>query len=331
MGLDKVEHSMRVEVPTLDHYRLHWTPGPGVRMGGMWVSGIVTDDSGQDYLGLRGLSDFVPGMTHTVSPFCGFRALQKSLVDDPPHLFAEYSNHDWFEPLTYDEDDGSATLAYPSGRLTRDEAGLHWYDADGRWELHGRTVSKIFTVHVPRQDGIEHEVYYRHELLKATGHVEGTPVEGYLHQDFCYGPPGMTYTQLPIARQLEGLWFSWIHEDADGQVGGGCFWSGRGGLDFQPGYVLVDGETTAHDDFDAKLTLTDGGLPEAMRIDVAGHRFDITFDSLAGPLHTKGYVHGTSLRRQPVRSWCWIEYAEVLLSPEILDATGQQFALAWAR
>ena len=85
--LNKVDYEMHLESPTLDHYRLSWVPDAGVRLAGMWASGIVTDASGQNYLGLRGWSDYIPGMTHTVSPFCGFRSLRKSLYDDPPHLF----------------------------------------------------------------------------------------------------------------------------------------------------------------------------------------------------------------------------------------------------
>ena len=50
-------------------------------------------------------------------------------------------------------------------------------DASGRWELYGTTISDIFVVHVPVQDGVDQEVYYRHELLKATGTVDGKRVE----------------------------------------------------------------------------------------------------------------------------------------------------------
>jgi hypothetical protein len=322
---------MYLETPTLDHYRLDWTPSQDVRLGGMWIPGIVTDGSSQTYLGLRGFNDFIPGMTHTVSPFCGFRALRKDLYEDPPHLFSEYSHHDWFEPFEYEDTDGRLTMSYDSGRLQRDGDGLHWYDADARWELHGETISKIFVLHVPRQDGIENEVYYRHELLKAHGTVSGNSVEGYLHQDYCYGPPGFTYTQLPIARQLEGLWVSWIHEYTDGEVGGGCFWQGRDSSDFSPGYLLHNGITTVHGDVGAKLSANDDGKPTSMRVDIGGQWFDFTFESVAGPLHMMGRLASSSSGKEAVRSWCWIEYPNGMLSPEILDLIGQKYHLAWAR
>lgn len=328
---EPIDYEMYLETPTLDHYRLDWTPSQDVRLGGMWIPGIVTDGSSQTYLGLRGFNDFIPGMTHTVSPFCGFRALRKDLYEDPPHLFSEYSHHDWFEPFEYEDTDGQLTMSYDSGRLQRDGDGLHWYDADARWELHGETISKIFVLHVPRQDGIENEVYYRHELLKAHGTISGMSVEGYLHQDYCYGPPGFTYTQLPIARQLEGLWVSWIHEYADGEVGGGCFWQGRDSSDFSPGYLLHNGITTVHGDVGAKLSANDDGKPTSIRVDIGGQWFDFTFESVAGPLHMMGRLASSSSGKEAIRSWCWIEYPNGMLSPEILDLIGQKYHLAWAR
>jgi len=330
MSLDQIDFEVYLETPSMDHYRVDWVPRPGVQLSGMWVPAVVTGASGQDYLGVRGWSDFIVGMTHTVSPFCGFRALQPSLNGDPPHLFVEYSKHDWFEPYQYvDRGDGVA-LTYDSGRLHRDEAGCHWYDADGRWELHGETISKIFVVHVPEQEGIDREVYYRHELLRAHGTVDGDTVGGYLHQDFAYGPPGTTYTDLPIARLLEGMWVSWIHEHTDGSVGGGCFWQGRDELEFGPGYLLRDGETTAHRDVHADLSLNQDGKPYAMQVEIGGEIFRFDLDTTAGPLHYFGRLASATTGDDVARSWCWIEYAQGLLSPEILDAAGERFALVRA-
>lgn len=36
---------------------------------------MVSDEAGRNYWGLRGTDDFVTGMTHVVSPVCGFRSL----------------------------------------------------------------------------------------------------------------------------------------------------------------------------------------------------------------------------------------------------------------
>jgi hypothetical protein len=186
-------------------------------------------------------------MTHVVSPICGFRLLASDFNTPADHLFSEYSTIDWFEPLTYIASAEQVQTFYPSGRIERDDEGFHWYDASGRWEIHGNTVSAVVLTHVPTQDELaDNDVYYRHELMHVTGSIDGVDVSGYAHQDFAYGPDGLIYTELPIARNLQGMWMSWLHEYDDGTVGGGSFWQGRSGLDFGPGYQLRDGRTSAH-------------------------------------------------------------------------------------
>jgi hypothetical protein len=140
----------------------------------------------------------------------------------------------------------------------------------------------------------------------------------------------MTYTQLPIARQLEDMWVSWIHENATGDFGGGCFWQGRDGLDFNPGYLLHEGTTSTHSDVSAQLTFNEDHMPTAMHVEIGDHWFDFVFESVAGPLHMLGRLVESSLPTPPVRSWCWIEYAEGMLSPEILDLTTERFRLVWS-
>ncbi|RYZ02812.1 MAG: hypothetical protein EOO24_14160, partial [Comamonadaceae bacterium] len=90
--------------------------------------------------------------------------------------------------------------------------------------MHGKTISDVFVVHVPAQPGVDCDIYYRHELVKATGTIDGVAVEGYLHQDYAYAPDGRVYTETAIPRLLQGMWVSWVHELADGSLGGGCFW-----------------------------------------------------------------------------------------------------------
>lgn len=113
-------------------------------LAGIWLGAVVSDESGQTYWGLRGLDDFVIGMTHVVSPVCGFRSLPKTLESDPPHLFDEYASIDWFEPFEYSENGDTTQLLYTSGRIARDADGLHWYDASGRWEIHGGSPLHVF-------------------------------------------------------------------------------------------------------------------------------------------------------------------------------------------
>ena len=322
---------VRTQPSTLDHYRRDWTPDPGVALAGTWIGAVVNDATGQTYWGLRGADDFLTGMTHTVSPITGFKNLPPSFDPDPPHLFSEYSTIDWFEPMEYLDSGDKIQLSYGSGRIERDDDGLHWYDASGRWEMHGTNVTDIFTEHVPTQDGIADEVYYRHELMAATGSIEGVAVSGYLHQDYAYGPAGKMYPELPIARQLQGMWVSWLHEYPDGQWGGGSFWQGRDGQVFGPGYVLKDGVTTAQDDIVATPTFNDAGQMTALQATIGSDSYTFTFDTAGSYIHFFGQLTDSSLPNRPARSWCWVEYAGGMLTPEILDLMMVRFRLARSR
>lgn len=328
---EKIDFTVRRDTPSLDHYRREWTPGPGVALAGMWLAAVVTDASGQYYVGIRGADDMIPGMTHTVTPIVDFRALQRRLDADPPHLFDEYSTLDWFEPLQYADSGQQLQLSYDSGRIERDADGCHWYDASGRWEMHGKTVSDVFVVQVPAQQGVEDEVYYRHELVKATGTIGDVAVEGYVHQDYAYGPPGTTYSDLPIVRQLQGMWVSWLHEYSDGELGGGCFWQGRDGLRFGPGYQLKGGTTTVHDDISATPSFNEGGKIVGLDVSIGDDSYSFVFDMNGSPLHVFGRLVASSSGKEAARSWCWVEYAGGMLTPEILDLVMQKYDLARGR
>ena len=326
--LKPVDFEVIRQTPSLAHYRRGWVPSPGMGLAGVWLGAVVGDASGQNYWGVRGCDDFVTGMTHVVSPVCGFRSLPKDLGIDAPHLYPEYSTLDWFEPLQYIDDGKTVQLSYPSGRIERDANEFHWYDASNRWEIHGRTVSDIVFTHVPTQDGIDDDVYYRHELMYATGRVDGVEVSGYAHQDFAYGPPKKVYTELPIARHLQGMWVSWLHEFDDGQLGGGSFWQGREGVDFGPGYQLKNGVTTVHKDIVAEPTFNQDGRMTTLDATIGADSYTFTFESGGSPLHVFGSVVKTSSGVQPARSWCWVEYTGNMLTPELLDAATAMFALA---
>lgn len=329
--VEQVEFEVVRQTPTLDHYRRQWVPAPGLGLAGIWIGAVVSDEEGRDYWGVRGCEDFLTGMTHVVSPVCGFRSLQKGLDVDAPHLFGEYATLDWFEPMQYRDGGDAVQMAYPSGRIERDTEGFHWYDASNRWELHGRTVSDVVLTHVPVQDGIADDVYYRHELMYVTGKIDGFEVSGYAHQDFAYGPPGMIYTELPIARHLQGMWVSWLHESADGELGGGSFWQGRDGVSFGPGYQLKDGVTSVHTDVVANPTFDDAAKMTNLDVTIGSDSYTFDFEACGSPIHFFGPLARNSTGKAPVRSWCWVEYAGGLLTPELLDAANSMYAMARAR
>lgn len=329
--MERIDFEVLREKPTLDHYRREWRPAPNVGVAGMWMGAVLTDKAGQYYFGLRGADDFVPGMVHTVLPICGFRKLERTLDAQAPHLFDAYSTLDWFEPLEYADDGDKLTLKFLSGRIEHDADGLHWYDASGRWELHGKTISDVVCIHAPKQEGVAMEFYYRHELLMVTGHIDGIEVSGHLHLDYAYGPPGTIYSELPIARDLQGMWVSWVHEYADGRLGGGFFWQGRGALEFGPGHLLKDGVTTAHKDVVARPTVNEKGQLTALDFDIGGSNYQFDLNMAGSPIHFFGQIVQDSAGELPARSWCWVEYPEGKLSPAYLDIGVARVKLARGR
>ena len=327
----RIDFNLRTMPPSLDLHRRDWVPEDGAGLAGSWLGAVVSDAAGQDYLGLRGTDDSIPGMTHVATPFCGFRSLARNFDGMPPHLYNEYAVIDGYEPIQVTESGDRIETTYPSGRIARDEDGLHWHDASGRWDLHARTVSDVVIIHVPVQEGVKDEVFYRHELMLATGTVNGVEVSGYAHQDFAYGPPGLLYPELPIVRHLQGMWVSWLHEDTDGTLGGGCFWQGRGDLDFGPGYQLKDGVTTTHDDVVAKPAFNAEQKLVELDVSFGSDEYSFAFDTAGSPIHYFGQVTRAPSGKVPSRSWCWVEYAGDMLGPELLDMMIKQFDLARGR
>lgn len=328
---NRIEFDVSRIEPLLDLYRREGRPEAGTGLAGTWLGAVVSDATGQDYLGLRGADDSVPGMTHVATPFCGFRSLKRNFNGMPPHLFADYAVIDGYEPIQVEQTADHIQTTYQSGRILRNADGLHWFDASGRWELHAKTVSDVVIIHVPKQEGVDSEVYYRHELMLATGMINGVKVSGYAHQDFAYGPPGTVYAELPIVRSLQGMWVSWLHEDADGRPGGGCFWQGRGDIDFGPGYILTDGVTTVHHDVKATPTFNADGKMVQLEAAFGGDSYAFAFDTAGSLIHYFGRLTGTSTGAVPTRSWCWVEYAGDMLGPELMDMMMRQFDLARGR
>lgn len=314
--------------PSLALHRREWTPAAAVGLAGSWVGAVVTDGEGNRYWGVRGCDDFVPGMTHVVSPICGFKRLPDSLDGEPVHLFEEYSALDWFEPLQYSDSGDVVQLTYPSGRITRDANTFAWSDGCGRWHLQGRTISDIAITHVPAQAGVDGEVYYRHELMHVSGTVGGRSVSGYAHQDFAYGPPGAIYTELAIAQLYQGMWVSWLHEESDGQLSGGSFWQGRTGIDFGPGYRVDDGITIVCENVSTTPRFNESGRIVELTVRMDQRRFDFEFDTSGSPLHVFGSLTGRATGGSGGRSWCWVEYTGDLMTPELLDAANSVYALA---
>lgn len=124
------------------------------------------------------------------------------------------------------------------------------------------------------------------------------------------------------------MWVSWLHEHADGELGGGSFWQGKHGLAFGPGYQFKNGITTVYKDIVAKPGFDEAGQLVTLDTSIGSDSYSFAFDAAGSPLHFFGPLTSSSSGATPARSWCWVEYAGGMLTPEILDLTMLPFRLA---
>jgi len=152
------------------------------------------------------------------------------------------------------------------------------------------------------------------------------PVEGYIHQDYSYAPGGKVWTETTIPRLIQRIWVSWVHEFEDGELGGGCFWQGRK-HPFGPGYQVKDGVTTVHDDVVARPSFdTDNHLSTLdITIGETSYRFE-TF-AKSSRIHYVARLAISSLEKQPIKSWCWIEQTGSFMTGDYLDEALKPFRI----
>src|SRR6201999_4044221 len=122
----------------------------------------------------------------------------------------------------------------------------------GRLELTAERLGQVCTVWVPEQDGYEYPQTLRSHLGKATGTLDGEPVEGLFMLDYIYSFPHAMWTEMGMLTKLHNLWMNWLVEYEDGTLGGGDAWRGRPGNGFAAAHHYVDGKSVARSD--AKIT-----------------------------------------------------------------------------
>jgi hypothetical protein len=66
-------------------------------------------------------------------------------------------------------------------------------------------------------------------------------------------------------------------------------------------------------------------------VSIGDDSYSFAFDTAGSYIHFFGRLVDSSNGQRPKRSWCWVEYAPGLMTPEILDVVMQRFRLARER
>jgi len=301
-----IKYEIWTEQPTLEFYRRKYCPREDYTLAGMWPGGIFTGASGKRYHGMRGFDELVQNNAHTYS----FMDLNEgNLNDNSPHLYPDELPFDQFEPFEYFETADAVLYVGENVRLEVRVGGFDWYDAKGRFEIHVQQVGQACTFWVPEQEGIPVPIHHRSEIGKATGEINGDPVEGFTFLDSSYSHPDTMYFHLPLIRKLEKQWSMWLVEYTDGEVDAGFVWKGRGETGFNPAHLIVNGVSTAFSDSRTVPTYNERGTVWKTRVELGDQAIELEQDTVSDwPAHTFGKVVSTSRRKEIAKGWNYIEW-----------------------
>ena len=300
-----IQYEVWTERPTLEIYRRGHCPREDYTLAGMWPGGIFTGASGKRYHGMRGFDELVQNNAHTYM----FMEMNKgNLTDNSPNLYPELPI-DQFEPFDYSETADAVRYVGENVRLEVGVGRFDWYDAKGRFEIHVQQLGQACTFWVPEQEGIPVPIQHRSEIGKATGKINGDPVEGFTFLDSSYSHPDVMYFHLPLIRKLEKQWSMWVVEYADGEMDAGFAWRGRGQTGFNPAHLIVNGVSTALSDSRTITVYDKRGTVCKTRVELGGEVVELEQDTVSDwPAHTFGNVVSTSRGKKIAKSWNYIEW-----------------------
>jgi hypothetical protein len=301
-----IKYEVWTEQPTLDFYRRDYCPREDYTLAGMWPGGIFTGASGKRYHGMRGFDELVRDNAHTYT----FMELnEQNLNDNSPHLYPDELPFDQFEPFEYSETDDAVHYVGENVRVEVRVGSFDWYDAKGRYEIHVQQVGQACTFWVPEQEGIPVPIQHRSEIGKATGQINGDPVEGFTFLDSSYSHPGVMYFYLPLIQKLEKQWSMWLVEYNDGEMDAGFAWKGRGQTGFSAAHLIVNGVSTALSDSRTFTEYTRRGTAYKARVELGDQVVELEQDTVSDwPTHTFGKVVSTSRGKEIAKGWNYIEW-----------------------
>jgi hypothetical protein len=298
-------HVYLEDEPTLESYRLSHRPREDYAPVFICPFVVLTDRSGAIYNAMRGIQGQHKGETMNM----GIYRLDGQLDAQCPVLFP-YSDNPIAEPYRVREDRHAVSYVGDSYRFDFAPARYSWSDARGRFDIQAERLGQVCTFWVPSQEGYQYPQMLRSHLGKATGTIDGEPVEGLFMLDYIYSRPGAMWTEIGMLTKLHNVWLNWLVEYSDGSYEGGYAWRGRPGTGFAAAHHVVDGVSTARSDASIVLDTTERGSVRAVELGLGD---DVTMElaqagSTDWPLHTCGTVASTSRGKTIARSWNFTEY-----------------------
>jgi hypothetical protein len=300
-----LRYEIWAERPTLEFYRRGYCPREDYTLAGMWPGGIFTGASGKRYHGMRGFDEMAPDNAHT---YIFVELNERNLYDNSPQLYPELPI-DQMEIFTYSETADAVHYVGENVRMEVRVGSFDWHDAKGRFEIHVQQLGQACTFWVPKQEGIPHPIQHRSEIGKATGTINGDPVEGFTFLDSSYSHPGVLYFNLPLIRKIEKQWSMWLVEYRDGEMDAGFVWKGRGDTGFRAAHLILNGSSQAFADSRTSTDYDQRGTVWKSRVELGGQVVDLEQDTVSDwPAHTFGRVVSTSRGKEIAKSWNYIEW-----------------------
>jgi hypothetical protein len=298
-------HVYLEDEPTLESYRLSHQPRAGYAPVFICPFVVLTDGQGRLYNAMRGIQ----GQSKNETMNMGVYRLDGRLDDQCPVLFP-YSENPIAERYRITEDGEFVSYVGETWRFDFAPGRYRWVDGSGRLSLEAVRLGQVCTFWVPEQDGYEYPQMLRSHLGKATGVLDGEPVEGLFMLDYIYSRPDAMWTEMGMLTKLHNLWLNWLVEYEDGGYEGGYAWRGRPGTGFAAAHHVVDGISTARSDAEVVTHFTERGT--VTRVDLSlGREVSLTLEQAGStdwPLHTCGTVGTISRERRIARSWNYTEF-----------------------
>jgi hypothetical protein len=296
----KMRYYTYVEEPTLESYRLDYSPRDqlGTVLICPWV--VMTGASGTVYHSMRALP--LPDKQTTIN-FGTYRATGR--LDEPGELV--YSFRDFPAVERFRSSHTPDSVVYESGcfRFEEGVSDYRWTEAGGAVDLTAVRLGQACTFWVPQQPGFPHPVLSRSHLGKVTGTVNADPVEGIFMVDHIYSRPELSFRETRFTTHLHHYWMNWLVEYDDGSLEGGFSWRGQPGTDFSAAHHVVDGVSHARTDARLDIARTDHGTMQTLTLSLGDDltaRFD-QHSSTDWPIHTLGTVAEISRDKTVVKSW----------------------------